>query len=107
MKAVETSELGLNPQSDGGTIRISIPAPTSQRRQQLVAQVKKLGEDAKVALRNERRDANKSLDNAQSELKLADDLIKSSKSDVDDLTKNGSTKIESLVSSKVTEIEDI
>ena len=107
MKAVETSELGLNPQSDGGTIRISIPAPTSQRRQQLVAQVKKLGEDAKVALRNERRDANKSLDNAQSELKLADDLIKSSKSDVDDLTKNGSTKIESLVASKVTEIEDI
>ncbi|MCH2144483.1 MAG: ribosome recycling factor [Phycisphaerales bacterium] len=107
IKAIETSDLGLNPQSDGGTIRISIPSPTAQRRQQLISQVKKLGEDAKVAVRNERRDANKSLDGAQSELKIADDVIKSSKGDVDDLTKKATSKIDEMVNGKVTEIEDI
>lgn len=107
VKAIETSDLGLNPQTDGGTIRISIPAPTADRRKQLVAQVKKLGEDAKVALRNERRDANKRMDQAQEEQKLADDLIKGCKTDVDDLTKKHSTTIEDLTSKKATEIADI
>ena len=107
IKAIEGSDLGLNPQSDGTAIRLSIPAPTADRRKQLVTQVKKLGEDAKVAVRNERRDANKSLDGAQTELKLSDDDIKGAKSEIDDLTKNHSAKIEQMVQAKVTEIEDI
>jgi ribosome recycling factor len=107
IKAIESADLGLNPQSDGNTVRISIPSPTSQRRQQLIAQVKKLGEESKVAVRNERRDANKSLDQAQTELKLGDDEIKGSKSDVDDLTKSHTAKIDEMIGSKVTEIEDI
>lgn len=107
IKAIEAADLGLNPQSDGNTVRISIPAPTAERRQQLIAQVKKLGEDAKVAVRNERRDANKSLDASQAELKLPDDTIKASKSDIDDLTKSHTAKIDEMISGKVTEIEDI
>ncbi|MDG2030786.1 MAG: ribosome recycling factor [Phycisphaerales bacterium] len=107
IKAIESADLGLNPQADGNTVRISIPSPTSQRRQQLIAQVKKLGEESKVAVRNERRDANKSLDQAQTDLKLGDDEIKGSKSDVDDLTKSHTAKIDEMIGSKVTEIEDI
>lgn len=107
IKAIETSDLGLNPQTEGTTIRISIPAPTSDGRQKLVGQVKKMGEDSKVALRNERRDANKALDNAQSELKLADDTVKGAKSEVDELTKSHSSKIEEMTSTKVTEIEEL
>ena len=107
IKAIETSDLGLNPQTDGGTIRISIPSPTAQRRQQLIAQVRKLGEEAKVAIRNERRDANKSLDASQTELKLGDDVVKSSKGDVDDFTKKATSKIDEMVAGKVAEIEDI
>jgi ribosome recycling factor len=107
IKAIESSDLGLNPQSDGNTIRISIPAPTKERRMQLVGQVKKLGEDSKVAIRNERRDANKSLDSAQSEQKLSDDEIKGAKESVDDLTKAHNAEIEALVTKKTKEIEDI
>ena len=102
-----SSDLGLNPQSDGNTIRISIPSPTKERRMQLVGQVKKLGEDSKVAIRNERRDANKSLDSAQSDQKLSDDEIKGAKESVDDLTKAHNAKIEALVTKKTKEIEDI
>ena len=107
IKAIESSDLGLNPQSDGNTIRISIPSPTKERRMQLVGQVKKLGEDSKVAIRNERRDANKSLDSAQSDQKLSDDEIKGAKESVDDLTKAHNAKIEALVTKKTKEIEDI
>ena len=107
IKAIESSDLGLNPQSDGNTIRISIPTPTADRRKQLVAQVKKLGENSKVALRNERRDANKNLDSAQSEHKLGDDEIKGAKESVDDSTKACNKKIEHMVTRKATEIEEI
>jgi ribosome recycling factor len=107
IKAIESADLGLNPQADGNTVRISIPSPTAQRRQQLITQVKKLGEESKVAVRNERRDANKSLDQSQTDLKLGDDEIKGAKSNVDDLTKSHTVKIDEMIGSKVTEIEDI
>ena len=107
IKAIESSDLGLNPQSDGGTIRISVPSPTAERRKQLVAQVKKLGENAKVAIRNERRDANKNLDAAQSEHKLGDDEIKGAKESVDDSTKAGNAKIDEMGAKKAREVEEI
>src|SRR5436190_17095438 len=57
IKAIEKADLGLNPMSEGQTIRISVPAPSAERRQQLVGQVKKMAEASKNATRNERRDA--------------------------------------------------
>lgn len=107
IKAVETSDLGLNPQTEGATIRISLPAPTADRRQKLAGQVKKMGEDAKVALRNERRDANKALDSAQTELKLADDTVKVAKAEVDDLMKKHGAQVEELIANKIAEIEEL
>ena len=61
-KALEAADLGLNPQVDGKIVRIMIPPLSGERRQQLVGQVKKMGEDAKITLRNARRDANKHAD---------------------------------------------
>ena len=57
-KAINTSDLGINPQNDGRIIRLNFPQLTEERRKELTKQVKKMGEDAKVALRNERRNAN-------------------------------------------------
>ena len=62
IKALESADLGLNPMADDNSIRINVPPPSAERRSHLSAQVKKLAEDAKVALRNERRDANKKID---------------------------------------------
>src|SRR5690606_12651912 len=61
-KAIESSGLGLNPISEGKQLRISVPPLSGERRQQLVAKVKKMGEEQKIALRNIRRDANKHAD---------------------------------------------
>ena len=62
MKAIESADLGLNPMSDGNVIRINVPPPSQERRRQLVGQVRKMAEDTRVAVRNERPDANKKID---------------------------------------------
>ena len=107
MKAIEAADLGLNPQADGGTIRVNVPAPTSERRKQLVAQVRKMGEDSKVALRNERRDAIKSMETCKSDQKLSEDDLSRNKDAVDTATKEHVTVVDELVNNKATEIEDI
>ncbi|HEX5133540.1 MAG TPA: ribosome recycling factor, partial [Candidatus Krumholzibacteria bacterium] len=70
-KAIQASDLGLNPQNDGGTIRLPIPALTEERRRDLVKVVKRIGEDAKVAVRNIRRDANEKLKKLEKEHELS------------------------------------
>ena len=82
-----------------------MPPPSAERRKQLVGQVKKMAEDAKVAIRNERRDANKHLDRLSSE--ISEDDLKRAKSRIDDLTKSSTDKVEDLSSRKTTEIEEI
>ena len=107
IKAIESSDLGLNPQSDGGTIRISVPTPTAERRQQLVAQVKKMGEDAKVSCRNARRDAIKHVESTGSEQKLSDDDVDRAKSEIEDSTKGHVSKVDEMISKKVAEVEEV
>ena len=109
VKAIESADLGLNPQVDGQVIYVSVPAPSSERRKQLVNQVKKMAEDCRVALRNERRDAMKSVeglvkdkDNAVSE-----DEGKSAKSDIEDMIKKHSKSIDEHLARKSAEIEDV
>ena len=62
VKALETADLGLNPQADRNAVRVAVPPPSTERRKQLTAQVKKMAEDTRVAVRNERRDANRHID---------------------------------------------
>ena len=109
IKALESADLGLNPQADGDTIRISIPSPSAERRNQLATQVKKMGEESKIAIRNERRDANKHID-AQVKDKSNDeseDDGKHGKHEIDGLTKSHTAKIESLCMVKVEDIQTI
>ena len=110
IKALEGADLGLNPQADGDTIRITIPAPSSDRRKQLVTQVKKLAEDSRVAIRNERRDANKHIDQlekAKDANSISEDQAKDAKSDVDEMTKNHTKTIDGLCDTKVKEVETV
>lgn len=106
-KALETADLGLNPQVEGDSIRIHLPPPSVERRKQLATQVKKLSEDSKVAIRNERRDAVKKIDALikDKEKPFSEDLGKISKSNVDDLTRDIINKIDEICSRKTSEIE--
>lgn len=108
VKAIETADLGLNPQPEGDAIRINVPPPSAERRKQLVGQVRKLAEEAKVAIRNERRDANKAIDNLQKDknTSVSEDQAKSAKSEIDELTKKHTASIDSVCEKKVTEIEE-
>lgn len=107
VKAIESAGLGLNPQVEGSAIRINIPAPSSDRRKQLVSQVKKMAEESKVAVRNERRDANKHIDALIGDKKnpISDDQAEKSKEEVDELTKKYTASIDEVAAKKVGEIE--
>ncbi|MCH2149461.1 MAG: ribosome recycling factor [Phycisphaerales bacterium] len=108
-KSLETADLGLNPQVEGDSIRIHLPPPSAQRRQQLSSQVKKLAEDTKVSVRNERRDAIKQIDTLIKDKSnsFSEDDGKISKSNIDDLTKNITSQIENLCSKKTEEVESL
>lgn len=109
MRTIETAELGLNPRADGDSIRVSIPAPSAERRQQLVSQVRKLAEDSKVAMRNDRRDTNKQIDQLvkDKETSISEDDGKRAKSKIEDLTKKWSSDIDTLSQAKTLEVEKV
>ena len=96
-KAIVDANLGLNPINDGSVIRLPIPALTEDRRKELCKQVSKLGEDAKVAVRNIRRDSN---DAIKKNKELSEDLRKGMEEDVQKLTDEFTKKIDSLVKAK-------
>ena len=109
IRAIETSGLGLNPMAEGNLVRINVPAPSADRRKQLMSQVKKLAEESKVAVRNERRDANKAIDAALADKKNAipEDAATSAKEDLDEMTKKFCDALDALASKKCAEIEEI
>ena len=109
VRAIETAGLGLNPMVEGAIIRINVPAPSADRRKQLVSQVRKLAEDSKVAVRNERRDANKAIDAAVADKKNAipEDAAKSAKEEIDELTKKCCDGLDAIAAKKCAEIEEI
>ena len=108
-KALESAELGLNPQVEGDAVRIHLPPPSAERRKQLSGQVKKLAEDTKVSIRNERRDAIKQIDVMVKDKSnsFSEDDGKASKSNIDELTKDISSKVDQMCSKKTEEVESI
>lgn len=108
VKAIEAAGLGFNPQTEGKAIRINVPPPSNERRKQLIAQVKKMAEDARVAIRNERRDANKQIDTlaADKSAHLPEDQAKDAKSEIDEITKKHIARIDEMANKKATEIEE-
>ena len=106
-KAIMNSDLGMNPSNDGKIIRLSVPMLTEERRKDLVKQVKKTGENAKVAIRNERREANDKLKKMNKDNDLTDDDLKSAEDKVQKMTDNHIKNIDEVVKSKEAEILEV
>lgn len=106
-KAINAANLGVNPSSDGEVIRIIIPALTEERRKDLVKDVKKIGEDAKVAVRNVRRDANDELKKQQKNADITEDDLKSQTADVQKLTDDSIKEIDKLLEEKEQDIMSV
>ena len=106
-KAIQVSDLGINPQNDGRVIRLAFPQLTEERRKELIKQVKKYGEDAKVAVRNVRRDAVDYVKKAQKKGELTEDDQKKSEKDIQDLTDKFTKRIDEMCSVKEKELMEI
>ena len=105
-KALLTSELGINPASDGKIIRLAVPQLSMERRQQIAAQAKKMAEAARVVIRNVRRDGNKETDKEQKASQLTEDEAKKGKEQIQDLTKEYEGKTDEILEAKNKEIEE-
>ncbi|WP_353855731.1 ribosome recycling factor [Bacillus sp. Bos-x628] len=106
-KAIQKSDLGITPTSDGNVIRIAIPALTEERRKELVKVVKKYSEEAKVAVRNIRRDANDDLKKLEKNGEITEDELRSSTEDVQKLTDEYVAKIDDVTKDKEKEIMEV
>jgi ribosome recycling factor len=103
-KAIKNSDLSIAPIVDGKLIRLNIPPLSEEKREQLAAQVKQLGEQAKISIRNIRRDANKQLENQQKDKLITEDDLEKGKKQVDDITKEYADKVDLVVKNKSDEI---
>ena len=103
-KAILVSDLGLNPTNDGKVVRLVFPEPTEERRKELSKDVKKRGENAKVAIRNIRRDANDSFKKYSKEADVSEDEIKELENQVQKLTDKYIAEIDKAVETKTEEI---
>lgn len=106
-KAIQASDLGLNPQSDGTLIRLPIPPLTEERRKDLVKVVKRLGEETRISLRNIRRDANDQYKQLEKKHDISEDEMHTRQDEVQKLTDKYVEKIEEVVSAKEKEIMEI
>ncbi len=106
-KAILQAELGLNPISDGTNLRIPIPPLTEERRKDLVKLVKKFAEDAKIAIRNVRRDANDHLKKQEKNKEISEDMMHDFEDEVQKLTDKYVKKIEEILEEKEKEIMEI
>ena len=106
-KAILTSDLGINPQNDGSAIRLSFPPTTEERRRELSKQISKLGEDAKVAVRNIRRDANDKVKAMKKNSEMTEDEAKQSDKSVQDLTDKYIKEVDAITAAKTKEIMEI
>ena len=106
-KAIQTSDLGINPQNDGRVIRLVFPQLTEERRKELVKVARKYTEDAKVAVRNVRRDANDSLKKLEKEKAITEDEQKKAEAEVQKLTDKFVADADKRSQAKEKEIMDI
>ena len=106
-KAILTSELGINPQNDGRVIRLVFPQLTEERRKELAKQVRKYGEEAKVAVRNIRRDAIDTFKKQQKKSEITEDDLKNAEKDLQELTDKSIKKIDEIAAAKEKEILEV
>ena len=103
-KAIRNSDLSIAPVNDGKIIRLSIPPLSQERRKQIASQIKQMGEQAKISIRNIRRDANKQLDDEQKNKFITEDDRDNGKKQIDDITKEFADRVDKIVRAKADEI---
>jgi ribosome recycling factor len=106
-KAIQKSDLGLMPTTDGKVVRIAIPALTEERRRDLVKVVRKMTEECKIKLRNARRDANEQLKDLKKDSEISEDELYSAQEDVQKTTDKFIEKTDKILSAKEKEIMEI
>ena len=106
-KAIKSSSVGITPSSDGRIIRLVVPPLSGERRQQLAQQIKQMSEQARVSIRNIRRDANKHIDQSQKDKILTEDERDETKKEMDELTKQYVSKVDKLLKTKTEEIMEV
>ena len=103
-KAIQTSDLGINPQNDGRIIRLAFPQLTEERRKELTKQVHKYGEDGKVAIRNIRREAMDAFKKAEKKSEITEDDLKKLEKDLQDLLDKFTKKVDEACAAKEKEL---
>jgi ribosome recycling factor len=106
-KAIQKSELSVNPNNDGKVIRINIPPLTEDRRKELVKLTKNMAETARVAIRNHRRDANEEIKKAQKSSELSEDDAKKATDEIQKLTDRNIEEVNKLLEAKEKEILEV
>ena len=103
-RAIQESDLGINPQNDGKSIRLNFPQLTEERRKELVKQIHKYSENGKVAIRNIRRDAMEAFKKKQKASEITEDDLKVAEKDLQKLTDDMSKEIDALLEKKEKEL---
>jgi ribosome recycling factor len=106
-RAISNSNIGVTPHSDGRQVRLQLPAPSQERRLQLVGQCKKFAEDVKIQIRNARRDANKTTESEEKEHTITEDEATSCKEQIQELTKTYEAKVDQIIEAKQKEVMTI
>lgn len=106
-KAILKSDLGLNPSSDGQLIRLAFPPLTEERRKDMVKQVKRMGEDAKVAVRNARREANDTLKALEKDKDISEDEQKRGEKEIQEVTDDYVARVDQVLAEKEKDLMEI
>jgi len=106
-KAILQSDLGITPNNDGKLIRLAVPPLSEERRKQLASQVKEMGEECKIAIRNARRDANKKIDKEKKESNVSEDDAERAKEEIQELTDKYEEQVDELVKKKQEDIMEV
>lgn len=106
-KALFKADLGLTPSSDGLLIRLPVPALTEERRREMVKITKRMGEEAKISVRNARRDANETLKMLEKEKEITEDDLKRSEKDVQQVTDDFVAAVDTVIQNKESEVMEI
>jgi ribosome recycling factor len=106
-KAIQTSDLGLNPMNDGKVIRIPIPELNEERRKDLVKHIRKTAEDFRVGVRNHRRDANDMLKDLHKDKKVTDDDLRTAETKVQQFTTEFIERLDGVLAAKEVEIMEV
>ena len=106
-KAILKADLGLNPSSDGQVIRLVFPPLTEERRKEMVKQVKRMGEDAKVGIRSVRREANDTLKKLEKDKDITEDEQKRGEKEIQDLTDDYVARVDKVIEEKEKDLMEI